>query len=168
MLDRLRVGSLPVIGVLLAGWWLISTSSARAQFPEAENKWTVIDITNTINRAIDESNAGTELREKLVRRFSQCSLMYGGLSTLATNADAKKGYVQAQLATMEIESTVAKPLPTEKRVEIEEAALKSVGVMLRALKAQNDNKEVGSFLKSCKSLNDMREINNAVQEISRQ
>jgi len=68
---------------------------------------------------------------------------------------------------MEIESTVAKPLQTEKRVEIEEAALKSVGVALRALKA-HDDKEVGPLLKSCKSLNDVREINNAVREISRQ
>lgn len=168
MLDRLKVRLPPVLGLLLAGCLLMSPRAAHAQFPEGENKWTVIDVTNVINRAIDESNAGMELREKLVRRFSECSLMYGGLSTLATNADAKKNYVQAQLATMEIESTVAKPLPAEKRVEIEEAALKSVGVMLRAVKAKNDNKEVGPLLKSCKSLNDMREINNAVQEISRQ
>jgi hypothetical protein len=167
MLDRLRVRLLPVFGLLLASCLLISPRAAHAQFPEGENKWTVIDVTNAINRAIDGSNASAELREKLVRRFSECSLIYGGLSTLATNADAKKSYVQAQLATMEIESTVAKPLQTEKRVEIEEAALKSVGVALRALKA-HDDKEVGPLLKSCKSLNDVREINNAVREISRQ
>lgn len=168
MFDSLRLRLLPVFGLLLAGCWLMSLHLAHAQFPEGENKWAEVDVTNTINRAIDESNAGAELREKLVRRFSECSLMYGGLSTLATNADAKKNYVQAQLATMEIESTVAKPLQSEKRLEIEESARRSVAMMLRALKAQNDNKEVGPLLKSCKSLNDVREINNAVREISRQ
>jgi hypothetical protein len=168
MFNSLRLRLLPVFGLLLAGCWLMSPRLAHAQFPEGENKWTEIDVTNAINRAIDESNAGSELREKLVRRFSECSLMYGGLSTLASNAEAKKNYVQAQLATMEIESTVAKPLQTEKRVEIEESARRSVAIMLRTLKAQNDNKEVGPLLKSCKSLNDVREINNAVREISRQ
>ena len=167
MLDRLRIGLLPVFGLLLGGCLLISPRPAHAQFPEGENKWTVIDVTNAINRAIDESNTGAELREKLVSRFSECSLMYGGLSTLTSNADAKKNYVQAQLATMEIESTIAKPLQNDKRLELEQAALKSVGVRLRALKA-HDDKDLAPFLKSCKSFNDMREINNAVREISRQ
>jgi hypothetical protein len=168
MLDRLGVRLLPWSGLLLlAGCWLISPPSAHAQFAEGENKWTVIDFTNVINRAIDESKAGTELRERLVSRFSECSLMYGGLASLATNADARKNYVQAQMATMEIESTVAKPLQNEKRLELEEAALKSVGVRLRAVKARDD-KDLAPFLKSCKSLNDVREINNVVREISRQ
>jgi hypothetical protein len=167
MLDRLRVRLLLVLALLLAGCWLISPRLAHAQFPEAENKWTVIDLTNAINRAIDESNAGTGLREKLVSRFAECSLMYGGLSTLTSNVDAKKSYVQAQLATMEIESTVAKPLQNDKRLELEDAALKSVGVRLRAVKARDD-KDLAPFLKSCKSLNDVREINNVVREISRQ
>ena len=168
MFDSLRLGLLPVFGLLLAGCLLISPRSAHAQFPEGANKWAEIDVTNAINRAIDESNPGADLREKLVRRFSECSLMYGGLSTLTSNAEAKKDYVQAQLATMEIELTVAKPLQSEKRLEIEESARRSVAMMLRALKAQNDHKEVGPLLKSCKSLNDTREINNAVREILRQ
>ena len=167
MLDRLRVRLLPVFGLLLASCLLISPRPAQAQFPEGENKWTEIDVTNAINRAMDESKEG-DLREKLVHRFAECSLTYGGLSTLTSNPEAKKSYVQAQLATMEIESTIAKPLQNEKRLELEQDALKSVGVRLRALKAQNDNKEASAFLKSCKSLNDVREINNAVREISRQ
>ncbi|MGA2994552.1 hypothetical protein [Bradyrhizobium sp.] len=167
MFDRLRVRLLPVLGLLLAGCWL-AARLAHAQFPEGENKWTEIDVINAINRAMDESKESADLREKLVRRFAECSLTYGGLSTLTSNAEAKKSYVQAQLATMEIESTIAKPLQNEKRLELEEAALKSVGVRLRALKAQNDNKEASAFLRGCKSLNDVREINNAVREISRQ
>jgi hypothetical protein len=167
MLDRLRVRLLPVLGLLLAGCWLISPRLAHAQFPEGENKWAEIDVINAINRAMDESKEG-DLREKLVHRFAECSLTYGGLATLTSNAEAKKSYVQAQLATMEIESTIAKPLQNDKRLELEQDALKSVGVRLRALKTQNDNKEASAFLKSCKSLNDVREINNAVREISRQ
>ena len=166
MLDRLRVRLLPVLGLLLAGCWLLPRL-AHAQFPEGENKWAEIDVINAINRAMDESKEG-DLREKLVHRFAECSLTYGGLSTLTSNPEAKKSYVQAQLATMEIESTIAKPFQNEKRLELEQDALKSVGVRLRALKAQNDNKEASAFLKSCKSLNDVREINNAVREISRQ
>jgi hypothetical protein len=160
-------GLLPVFGLLLAGALLISPRSAHAQYPQGENKWAEIDVTNAINRAIDESNASADLREKLVRRFSECSLMYGGLSTLTSNAEAKKNYVQAQLATMEIEATIAKPLQSEKRLELEEGARKSVATMLRAIKAQGD-KEVGPLLKNCKALNDFKEINNAVRELSRQ
>ena len=167
MLDRLRVRLLPVLGLLLAGCWFLPRL-AHAQFPEGENKWAEIDVINAINRAMDESKEGADLREKLVHRFAECSLTYGGLATLTSNAEAKKSYVQAQLATMEIESTIARPLQNEKRLELEQDALKSVGVRLRALKAQNDNKEASAFLRSCKSLNDVREINNAVREISRQ
>ena len=81
MFDSLRLRLLPMLGLLLAGCWLMSPRPAHAQFPQGENKWAEIDVTNAINRAIDESNPGAELREKLVRRFSECSLMYGGLST---------------------------------------------------------------------------------------
>jgi hypothetical protein len=171
MLDGPQIRLLPVFGLLLAGLLPISPHFARAQFAEGENKWTLMDVTSAINSAIDESKDGVELREKLVRRFSECSLMYGGLSTLASNAEAKKSYVQAQLATMEIETTISKPLQSEKRLELEEAARSSVATMLRALNAQRDkdkDKEVGSLLKSCKALNDTKEIKNAVRELSRQ
>src|ERR1700723_3652757 len=166
MLDRLRVRLLPVLGLLLAGCWLLPRL-AHAQFPEGESKWAGIGVINAINGAMDESQEG-DVSEKLVHRFAECSLTYGGLSTRTSNPEAKKSYVQAQLATMEIESTIAKPLQNDKRLELEQDALKSVGVRLRALKVQNDNKEASAFLKSCKSLNDVREINNAVREISRQ
>ena len=102
-----------------------------------------------------------------MRRFSECSLVYGGLSTLASNAEAKKNYVQSQAATMEVESTIAKPLQSEKRLEIEEAARKSVAMMLRAIHVQGD-KEVGPLLRNCKALNDLREIKNALRELSLQ
>jgi hypothetical protein len=102
-----------------------------------------------------------------VRRFSECSLIYGGLSTLASNADAKKNYVQAQAATMEVESTISRPLQSVRRLEIEEAARKSVAMMLRAINVQG-NKEVGPLLRNCKALNDLKEIKNALRELSLQ
>jgi len=91
--------------------------------------------------------------------------MYGGLSTFASNAEAKKNYVQAQIATAKIESIIAKPLQSEKRLEIEEAARKSVAMMLRAVKAEGV-KEVTPLLKNCKALNDLKEIKNALRELS--
>jgi hypothetical protein len=68
---------------------------------------------------------------------------------------------------MEVEQTIAKPLQSEKRLELEEAARKSVATMLRAIKAQG-NKEVGPLLKSCKALNDLGEIKTALRELSAQ
>src|ERR1700687_5567786 len=124
---------------------------AYAQSTGRDSTWAVLDVTAAINSAIEESKQGVELREKVVRRFSECSLMYGGLSTLASNAEAKKNYVQAQTATMEVESTIAKPLQSQKRLEIEEAAQRSVAMALRAVKVQG-TKEVGPLLKSCKAL----------------
>jgi hypothetical protein len=143
----------------------ISPRFAYAQSTGGDSTWAALDVTAAINSAIEESKEGVELREKVVRRFSECSLMYGGLSKLASNAEAKKNYVQAQLATMEIESTIARPLQSEKRLEIEGAARKSVAMMLRAMNAQGD-KEVVPLLRNCKALNDLKEIKNALRELS--
>jgi hypothetical protein len=164
--DNRRV-CLPVLGLLLAGYLLISPRFAHAQLTDRDTTWAVMDVTSVINRAIEESKESTELREKVVRRFSECSLMYGGLSTLASNAEVKKNYVQAQVATMEIESTIAKPLQSEKRIELEETARKTVALLLRTVKAQGD-KEVGPLVKKCKAINDLKEIKNALQELSSQ
>jgi hypothetical protein len=160
-----KVTLLLVFGVISA--LPISPRLAYAQSAGRDSTWAVLDVTAAINSAIEESREGVELREKVVRRFSECSLMYGGLSTLASNADAKKNYVQAQTATMEIESTIAKPLQSQKRLEIEVAAQKSVAMTLRAIKEQG-NKEVGPLLRSCKALNDLKEIKNALRELSLQ
>jgi hypothetical protein len=163
MSDSLRVILLLVLGVISA--LPISPRFAYAQSTGRDSTWAALDVTAAINGAIEESKEGIELREKVVRRFSECSLMYGGLSTLASTAEAKKDYVQAQVATMEVESTIAKPLQSEKRLELEEAARKSVALMLRAMKAQGD-KEVGPLLRKCKALNDLKEIKNALRELS--
>ena len=165
MSDSRRVILLLVFGVLSA--LLISPRFASAQSPGRDSTWAVLDVTGTINRAIEESKDGVELREKVVRRLSECSLMYGGLSTLTSNADAKKNYVQAQEATMEVESAIAKPLQPARRLELEGAARNSVALILRTVKAQGD-KEVGPLLKSCKALNDLKEIHSALRELSRQ
>jgi hypothetical protein len=165
MSDSPRAILLLVFGVISA--LPISPRLAYAQSAGRDSTWAVLDVTAAINSAIKESKEGVELREKVVRRFSECSLMYGGLSTLASNAEAKKNYVQAQAATMEIESTIAKPLQSQKRLEIEVAAQKSVAMTLRAIKEQG-NKEVGPLLRSCKALNDLKEIKNALRELSLQ
>jgi hypothetical protein len=167
-----RVISLLIFGVLSA--LLILPCFAYAQSPRGDSTWavpprrdstwTVLDVTAAINGAIEESNEGVELREKVVRRFSECSLMYGGLSTLASDAEAKKNYVQAQKATAEIEWTIAKPLQSAKRLEIEESARRSVALMLRTVKAEG-TKEVGPLLRNCKALNDVKEIKNALREL---
>ena len=165
MSDRPRVILLLAFGVLSA--WLVSPRLACAQATRADTTWAALDVTAAINNAIEESNESDALREKVVQRISECSLMYGGLSTLASSADAKKNYVQAQEATMEVEATIAKPLQTPKRLELEEAARRSVAMMLRGIKKEGD-KEVGPLLKSCKALNDLNEIKTALRELARQ
>jgi hypothetical protein len=143
----------------------ISSRLAQAQTPGRDSTWAVLDVTAAINGAIEQNKEDVDLREKVVRRFAECSLMYGGLSTLTSNADTKKNYVQAQVATMEVESTIANPLQSQKRLELEEAARQSVAAKLRTVKAQG-NKELAPLLKSCKALNDVREIKNALRELS--
>lgn len=165
MSESRRVIFLLVFGVLSA--LLISPRVAYTQSTGGDSMWAVLDVTATINSAIEESKDGVKLRERVVRRFSECSLIYGGLSTLASNADAKKNYVQAQAATMEVESTISRPLQSVRRLELEEAARKSVAMMLRAINVQG-NKEVGPLLRNCKALNDLKEIKNALRELSLQ
>jgi hypothetical protein len=159
---RPRMFLLLVFGVLSA--LLISPRLASAQIADRDATWAVLDVVATLNSAIDESKGGAELREKAVRRLAECSLMYGGLSTLTSNAEARKNYVEAQIATSEVEGTIAKPLQKEKRLELEQAARVSVAIKLRAIKAQGD-KEVGPLLKNCKALNDVREIKNALRDL---
>src|ERR1700686_5175916 len=120
MSDSPRVILMLVFGVIssLISALPISSRFAYAQSAGKDSTWAVLDVIAAINGAIEESKEGVELREKVVRRFSECSLLYGGLSTLASNADAKKNYVQAQVATMEVEWTIGKPLQTEKRLEL--------------------------------------------------
>jgi hypothetical protein len=159
-----------LLGFGLLSAWLISSRLAVAQ-SLGDSMWTALDVVKTINGAIEESNDGAELREKVVRRFSECSLMYGGLSTMASNAEARKNYVEAQHATAEVEFALGKPLQPAKRLELEEGARQSVALMLRAVKAQGKeagaNKEVGLLLKSCKALNDVKEVKGALRELSR-
>jgi hypothetical protein len=151
-----------IFGVLSAV--LIAPRLACAQAPERDSTWAVLDVVATVNTAIDESADSAELRQRAVRRFAECSLMYGGLSTLTTNAETKKNYVGAQLATSEVETIIAKPLQQEKRLELENAARVSVALILRGIKAQGD-KEAGPLLKSCKALNYVPEIKKALQEL---
>lgn len=161
MSGRRRAILLVGFGVVSA--WLVSPRPAAAQ-TLGDSMWTALDVVAAINATIDQSPDGTDLRERIVRRFSECSLMYGGLSTLATTADARKNYVEAQRATAEVEFAIAKPLPKEKRLELEESARKSVAAILRTVKAQG-NKEVAPLLKSCKAMNDARQVKNAAQEL---
>jgi hypothetical protein len=140
---------------------------AHAQSSTGDSLWTVLDVMRTINATIEESSAGDVMREKAVRRFSECSLVYGGLSTMASNPETKKNYVEAQHATAEIEYQLAKPLPQEKRLELEKAAHQSVAMMLRTVKTDGA-KEIAPLLKSCKALNDSRETRGAMQALLQQ
>jgi hypothetical protein len=169
MSDRQRAILLLCFGVLSA--LLVSPPLAAAQ-SAGGSLWTALDIVKAINGTIEESSDGADLRERVVRRFSECSLMYGGLSTLATNAEARKNYVEAQHATAEVEFAIGKPLQPAKKLELEEGARQSVVMMLRAIKAQGNkdagaSKEVGVLLKSCKALNDVKEVKGALRELSR-
>ena len=162
MSDSPRVILLLAFGVISA--LPISPRHAFAQSAGGDSTWAVLDVTAAANSAIEESKEAAELRERAVRRFSECSLMYGGLSTLASSAEAKKSYVQAQVATMEVEAAIAKPLQSQKRLELEEAARKSVALMLRTVQAQG-NKQVAPLLTSCKALNDVKQLKNALREL---
>ena len=140
---------------------------AHAQSATGDSLWTVLDVMQAINATIEESGAADQMREKAVRRFSECSLVYGGLSTMTSNPETKTNYVEAQRATAEIEFQLAKPLQREKRLELETAAHQSVAFMLRAIKAEGA-KEIAPLLKSCKALNDSREVRAALQALLQQ
>lgn len=151
-----------VFGLLSA--LLIPPSPAFAQAPGRDDTWAVLDVVATVNNALEESKDSGELRQRAVRRFAECSLVYGGLATLTSNAETKKSYVEAQLATSEVEGIIARPLQQETRLELEKAAYANAATKLRTVKAQGD-KEVGPLLKNCKALNDVREIKNALREL---
>ncbi|HET7884727.1 MAG TPA: hypothetical protein VFL62_00745 [Bradyrhizobium sp.] len=153
--------------ILLLVFGMLSALPAAAQSAGGDSMWTVLDVTKAVNGAIEESPQSTELREKAVRRFSECSLVYGGLSTMTSNAETKKNYVEAQRATAAIESQIARPLQSAKRVELEEAGRQTVATILRTVKSEGA-REVAPLLKSCKALNDSREVRTALQALLQQ
>jgi hypothetical protein len=155
---------LMVFGVLAAAPALPRPALAQSG---GDSMWTALDVMKAINATLEESRQGAEMREKAVRRFSECSLVYGGLSTMTSNAETKKNYIEAQRATAEIEFQLAKPLEQAKRLELEEAGRQTVAVMLRTVKAEG-SKEVAPLLKSCKALNDSRETRGALQALLRE
>ncbi len=159
------VALLLVFGVLSAV--LTSPRLARAQAARPDTTWAALDIIAALNNAIEESKEDVGLRERLVHRFSECSLAYGGLSTLTSNVEVKKRYVQAQEATAQIEFAISRPLPSERRLQLEESARQSVALVLRTVKAQGD-KEVAPLLKNCKALNDLNEIKAGLRDLPRQ
>ena len=163
MSDSFGVRLLPVLGLILAV--MISPRVAYAQLANGDSTWAVVDVISAIDSAIEKSKGGVELREKVVRRFSECSLMYGALFKLASNTEAKKNYFHAQEATLEVQSTIAQPLQLERYKEIEEGAKKSVAKMLDVIK-KNGEKELAPFFKSCKSLNELKEVNAALRQLS--
>src|SRR5579863_9818035 len=165
MSNTYRLFLLLVLGLLLA--LPISPRFALAQSGGGDRTWAALDVTAALNSAIEKSKDSAELREKIVRRFSECSLVYGGLSTLTSNPDAKKNYIEAQTATMDVEATIAKPLQPQKRLELEEAARRSVALILRNMGLHGD-KEVGPLVRHCKAINDLKEIKNALRELSSQ
>jgi hypothetical protein len=165
MSDGAKATFLLVSGLLSAV--LIAPHRAGAQPAIADTTWATLDVIAAMDRAINESEDSTELREKAVRRMSECSLMYGGLSTLTTNLEVKKSYVQAQAATAEVEAAISKPLEKAKRLELEQSAHQSSALVLRTVKTEG-SKEVAPLLKSCKALNDVKEIKNALRELSQQ
>ena len=165
MSDTPRLFLLLAFGLLSA--LPISPRVALAQSRGGDSTWAALDVSAALNSAIEKSKDSAELREKVVRRFSECSLVYGGLSTLTANPEAKKNYIEAQTATMEVEAAIAKPLQRQKRLELEEAARVSVALKLRSMGLHGD-KEVGPLVRHCKAINDLREIKNALRELSSQ
>jgi hypothetical protein len=164
MSDTARLFLLIALGLLSA--LPIYPRLALAQ-SGSDSTWVALDVTAALNSAIEKSPDSAELREKIVRRFSECSLVYGGLSTLTSNPQSKKNYIEAQTATMEVEATIAKPLERQRRLELEEAARQSVAIILRNMGLHGD-KEVGPLVRHCKAINDLKEIKNALRELSSQ
>jgi hypothetical protein len=142
----------------------ISPRFASAQNSERDSTWAVLDVVATINNAIEASDDALNLRARAVRRLAECSLAYGGLSTLTSRPETKKSYVDAQLATSQVEAAIGKPLQKDARLELEEAARRSVALMLRSVKTQGE-KEIGPLIKSCKALNNAAEVKRALQEL---
>ena len=156
---------LMVFGLLSA--MPVSPRPVHAQASTGDSLWTVLDVMRVINATIAESGESDTMREKAVRRFSECSLAYGGLSTMTSNPETKKNYIEAQRATAEIEFQLAKPLQQQKRLELETAGRQAVALMLRTVKAEGA-KEIAPLLKSCKALNDSREAKGALQALLQQ
>ena len=170
MSDGPKVVFLAVFGLLSALGASPCLAQAKFTAPEpkiADTTWAAMDVTAALNRVLNESKDSGALREKTVRRIAECSLMYGGLSTLTTNVESKKSYVQAQEATMEVETAISKPLEPPKRLALEQAAHQSVAVLLRTVKTEG-TKQIAPLLKSCKALNDAKEIKAALQELAAQ
>lgn len=146
---------------LQIGIFLTASSQADAQLSKRDKQRIAVVLTAEINRAINER---TEfgLREKVVRRMSECGLVFAILSAQAKDGEPRARFRAMADISVDVGSRISGTMSVDRFKQIANLAKSAVDEMMK----RRDEKETLLFLRNCKSFHEPNEIKDAVAELA--
>jgi hypothetical protein len=140
-----------------------TTGAIAAQLPDRDKDTIARMIAVDIDHEITKHGKGHELREKAVRRLSECIWLYYVLSVVkASDPEMQTRFKDAGDITSRIATLISAEISSERFKELADAGKANADDMLR----RDDRKGGLLLMRSCKSFSEPSEINEAVNELT--
>ena len=153
----------PIIFILVSICvFLFGASDASAELTKQEIQRIAPKLSAAINRVIEKHQGGIELREKAIRRLSECSTITGIMSKQKGDAETNARLWSFANLYLEVSVLLASEISLDRYKQIVDVAHDTVMKMPE----RNDKKELFLLLKNCKSFTDPEEIENALMELT--
>jgi hypothetical protein len=141
---------------------LFMAAAVAAQLTPQEKQRVIATLTSEINRAIQKYPSVPEIRDKVVRRVSECAFLFKTLEGASPEPEFKKSLADASDVSREVMVLLAAAMPLDRYKAIVNGAHDSIIQMSK----RQDRKELSLLLRNCKSFNELHEIDQAVQELT--
>src|SRR5260370_21106695 len=152
-----------IIAALCSVVFFVFTNSASStQLTPQEKQWVVTTLTSEINTAIQKQQSVPYLRDKVVRRVSECAFLFKTLGNASPDPALKKSLAEASDVSLEVMVLLAAAMPMDRYKTIVNEAHDSIVQISK----RQDRKELSLLLRNCKSFNEVKEIDQAVQELT--
>jgi hypothetical protein len=148
--------------LLVVGVFHFIGAAAGAQLTPEEKQRVVATLTSEINRTIQKYQSVPEIRDKVVRRVSECAFLFKTLGGASPDPELKKSLADASDVSLEVMVLLAAAMPMDRYKAIVNGAHDFIIQMSK----RQDRKELSLLLRNCKSFNELREIDQAVQELT--
>lgn len=136
----------------------MSFSGANAQ--NNQNRST--ELATEINRAVQKRATSPDLKDKVIRRISECAFIYGTLSKVGPDTETKQKLSEAADISLDVMVLVAKDISMDRYKLIVNSAKNSIVQLMK----RQEKKELASLLRSCKSFSAVKDIDDGVVELT--
>jgi hypothetical protein len=132
-----------------------------APLTSAQKQEITSTLATSIKTAIAKHSQVPGIRQKVLTRVIQCSLIYGVLLEHVSEIEAKNALADASEVTRQVFLQLVEGMPMEDFERIVDAAGQLVVKM-----DWNDKKQKVLLLRNCKSFNETSEVDDAVSELT--